>query len=162
TASTSTEIRHAMLVVNGPPLTTKELEERWARFTKSNFFPPPLSRGSFRRDPQRNCVEGFDLRLMSWGDGSGVPTSGKRLAIVGLDDDGLLHFRVFDAVGIYRDTDETKLPGAQARAISTLKKRLPRLSAKKKLTIEEKAQVIREVPSIVGQTYVETCLFGEV
>ena len=45
TSSTSTEIRHAMLIVAGPRLSSKELEERWKRFTKSRFFLPPLCDG---------------------------------------------------------------------------------------------------------------------
>src|SRR5262245_25427481 len=67
---------------------------------------------------------GFDLRLMSWGDGSGVPTSGKDLVVVGTDDNGLLHIRIFDAIGNRtKDTDETQLP-SQAAAIATLKQQL--------------------------------------
>jgi predicted phage baseplate assembly protein len=96
---------------------------------------------------------GFDLRLMSWGDGSGVPTSGNNLVIVGIDNNGLLHIRIFDAGGSrVTDTDETMLPGTQAGAISTLKQQLPSLLPPHVLTDAEKAQLISEVTSIVGQT----------
>lgn len=57
TSSPSTEIRHAMLIIIGKSLSSKELDERWERFTKSNFLPPPLSRGSFRRDVKWKHVE---------------------------------------------------------------------------------------------------------
>src|SRR5262249_550607 len=42
---------------------------------------------------------GFDVRLMSWGNGSGVPTSGSDRIIVGTDTNGLLHIRSFDSGG---------------------------------------------------------------
>jgi hypothetical protein len=96
---------------------------------------------------------GYDLRLMSWGDGSGVPTSGTNLVIVGTDHNGLLHIRIFDATGKnVMDTDETKLPATQAGAILTFKQRLPGLSPPLVLTDAEKAQLIREATSIAGQT----------
>jgi hypothetical protein len=90
---------------------------------------------------------------MSWGDGSGVPTSGNDLVIVGIDNSGPLHIRTFDAVGKrVTDTDETKLPGSQARAIATLKQQVPGLLPPHELTVAEKAQVISDATSIVGQT----------
>src|SRR4051812_28952428 len=89
---------------------------------------------------------------MSWGDGSGVPTSGKNLVVVGTDNNGSLHIRIFDATGNRtKDTDETQLP-AQAAAIATLKQRLPGLSPPHVLTGMEKEQVIAEATSIVDQT----------
>ena len=97
--------------------------------------------------------KGSDLRLMSWGDGSGVPTSGNDLVIVGIDNNGLLHIKVFDPSGkLVTDSDETQLPPAQARAISSLKQQLPGLLPPHVLTSVEKAQVISEATSIVGQT----------
>ena len=48
--SSRTELNHGMLIVQGRVLSAKELEARWRRFTASNFFPPPLSRGFFRRN----------------------------------------------------------------------------------------------------------------
>ena len=90
---------------------------------------------------------------MSWGDGSGVPTSGNKLVIVGIDNHGLLHIRIFDAVGKrVMDTDETKLSDAQVGAILTIKRQLQGLSAPHVLTGGEKARVIRKVTSIVAQT----------
>src|SRR5262249_8297183 len=94
----------------------------------------------------------LDLRLMSWGDGSGVPTSGNNLVIVGLDNKGLLHIRIFDAGGNrVTDTDETKLPGTQAQAVSNLKGQFPDLLSPHLLTDAEKAQLISEATAIVGQ-----------
>jgi hypothetical protein len=101
-------------------------------------------------------AEACDLRLMSWGDGSGVPTSGSNLIIVGIDHNGLLHIRIFDAKGDeITDTDETKLPGTQAGAVSALKKRFPGLLPPHVLTGPEKAQLVSEATSIVGQTPAE-------
>ncbi len=98
-------------------------------------------------------AEGFDLRLMSWGDGSGVPASGNNLVIVGTDNNGLLHIRIFGAGGNpLTDTDETMLPSTQARAILTLKPQLPGLLPPNVLTNVKKAQVLSEVISIVGET----------
>jgi hypothetical protein len=90
---------------------------------------------------------------MSWGDGSGVPTSGSNLVIVGTDNNGLLHIRILDATGNkVTDTDETKLPATQAGAIRALKQRLPGLLPPHILIDAEKAQLITEAISIVGQT----------
>jgi WD domain, G-beta repeat len=51
---------------------------------------------------------GSQLKLMSWGDGSRVPTSDRDLVIVGNDGDNLLHIRTFDLVGNRIDTFETR------------------------------------------------------
>jgi hypothetical protein len=78
----------------------------------------------------------FDLGLMSWGDGTGVPTSGYNLVIVGTDNDNRLHIRIFDHDGdLITDTDETKLPRAQAEAISALKQKLPGLLCRQNLNM---------------------------
>jgi hypothetical protein len=96
---------------------------------------------------------GFDLRVMSWGNGSGVPTTGRNMVVVGTDHNGLLQIRIFDATGKrITDTDETRLP-AQRAAIATLKRQLPGWLPPRVLTEAEKAQVIREVASLVDQTY---------
>jgi hypothetical protein len=101
-------------------------------------------------------ADGFDLRLMSWGDGSGVPTSGNSLVIVGTDNSGLLHIRIVDAGGVRMvDTDEKLLPMTKASAISTLKQHLPGLLLPHVLTSAEKARVLSEVLSIVGETPAE-------
>ena len=90
---------------------------------------------------------------MSWSDGRGVPTSGNNLVIVGADNFGLLHIRIYDAGGkLVDDTDETRIPSSQAGAISTLKKRLSGLLPPHELTDGEKAQFITEATSIAGQT----------
>ncbi len=86
---------------------------------------------------------GFDLRLVSWGDGTGVPTSGKNLVIVGTDDRALLHVRVFDASGkCVRDADETELPTREHSAIATLKQRFPVLLPPHALMDDERAWVV--------------------
>jgi hypothetical protein len=95
----------------------------------------------------------YDLRLMSWGDGSGVPCSGSNLVIVGTDNNGLLHIRIFDAGSSkVTDTDETKLAATQVGAFSTLKQRLPDLLPPHVLTDAEKNLLISEATSIVGRT----------
>jgi hypothetical protein len=102
-------------------------------------------------------ADGFDLRLTSWGDGSGVSTSGNNLVLVGTGNDGLLHIRIFDAGGFRMvDTDETLLPATKAGAISTLKQQLPGLSPPHVLTGAEEARVLGEVISIVGDTLADT------
>jgi hypothetical protein len=89
---------------------------------------------------------------MSWGDGSDVPTSGNKLVILGIDNNDLLHIRIFDAAGKgVMDTNETKLSDAQAVAIATLKRELPDLLPPQVLIGARKARIIRKVISIVGR-----------
>jgi hypothetical protein len=111
-------------------------------------------------EPLRNAIitntEGLDLKLTSWGDGSGVPTSGNNLVIIGIDNYGLLHIRIFDARGNrVKDTDQAKLPATQAKAISELKQELPDLLPPHVLTPTESAEVLSQATSIVGQTYTD-------
>jgi hypothetical protein len=108
---------------------------------------------AFQLIPDRN-YGGYDLRLMSWGDGSGVPTSGSNVVIVGIDNNGLIHIRIFDASSKkVTDTDETKLPATQAGEVSALKQKIPGLLPPHVLTAAEKAELVREAPSIVGQIH---------
>jgi hypothetical protein len=94
----------------------------------------------------------LELRLMAWGADSAVPTSGVNLIVLGTDANDVLHFRIFGPGGRrVTDTDETKLP-AQADAISALKKQFQTLPPHA-LSLAEKARVIAEVTSIVGQTH---------
>lgn len=110
---------------------------------------------------------------MSWGNGSGVPTSGSDHIIVGTDTNGLLHIRSFDAGGIRSDTFEVEeSSGAlhlrsvdasgkllsdvleskvQAGEISTLKRQLSGLLPPHVLSSDERSQLLVEVISIVGQ-----------
>jgi hypothetical protein len=89
---------------------------------------------------------------MAWEDGSGVPTSGRNLTIVGTDKKGRLHIRIFDGRGkLVTDADETQMT-AQAAAIASLKQELPSLSPPRELTVYETARVIGEVKAIAGQT----------
>ena len=118
--------------------------------------------GILARSITDNPLE-YDLRLMSWGDGSGVPTSGNSLVLVGTDAAGLLRIRIFDAGGNrITDTDERHLPGTQAGAISALKQQLPGFLPPYVLTGTEKAQVIQEVTSILGQTHPLAMHFREI
>jgi hypothetical protein len=90
---------------------------------------------------------------VSWEGRSGVPTSGKKLVILGIDNNDLLHIRIFDAGGKrVTDTDETKLSSAQAVAIAMLKKQLPSLLPPHELTGGQKGRVMRRVITIVAQT----------
>jgi hypothetical protein len=94
----------------------------------------------------------LELRLMTWGDVSAIPTAAINLVVLGMDANGLLHFRIFGpGGGRVTDTDETKLP-AQAGAISALKKDLQTLWPPHALSLAEKARVIAGVTSIVGQS----------
>jgi hypothetical protein len=112
-----------------------------------------------------NSMIGYDLRLMSWGDGSGVPKSGKKSVILGIDNNGRLHIRTFDADGKRMDTDETKFFQAsqplrsptpeevrQGAAIAALKPRIPGLLPPHLLTSAETTQLQRDLTPILGQT----------
>src|SRR5690606_10676459 len=95
--------------------------------------------------------DGYDLEVISWGDGSGVPTSGTNLVVVGTDNDDTLHFRIFDAAGnTVVDTDETQLPD-KAAAIAALKQQLSGLGPPHVLAEAEKEAVLIAVTALVGQ-----------
>jgi hypothetical protein len=130
------------------PLVQKYRRAMWRPWIPVDYEPP-----LFFPDGLPPAGE-FGLRLISWGNGSesGVPTSGKCVVIVGTDNNGLLHIRIFDGGGIRMvETDETMLPSRQASAISTLKKRLPGLLPPHALTSAEQTEVLSEVISIVGE-----------
>ena len=99
-----------------------------------------------------NAILGPRLDLKPWGEGARV-RSGRNLVIVGADNNGLLHIRMFDIGGNVKDTDETN-PGTGPGAFSTLKLLLQELSPPNKPTLEEKARlesrVVSEVISIIG------------
>ena len=120
-----------------------------------------------------------DLQVMPWGTGSAVPTVGSNRAIIGTDNNGFLHIRVFDKGGqlatntneqkeadgqlhllifdaagnLVTDTDETMLPAAQATALSSLKQQLAGLLPPHVLTSAEKRQVLALAATLVGPTY---------
>lgn len=119
--------------------------------------------------------DGPDLRLKSWGDGSGVPTSGQSLVILGTDGGGLIHIRSFDVAGIRTDTFERKDGSGSLHLVSTdasgkvlsdvlessfgpirsgaitaLKQQLPGLLPPHVMTRPEMDEVIGEVRSIAG------------
>jgi hypothetical protein len=99
-------------------------------------------------------ADAIDLRLLAWGPtsgGTGVPTAGKDLVVIGIDNIGMLHIRIFDTGGTrVADKDEKTLPVTQAGAISTLKQQLVQLLPPHVLTDAEKAELISEARSIVG------------
>jgi hypothetical protein len=98
----------------------------------------------------------FDLRLMSWGDASGVPTSGNNLVIVGVDSNRFLHIRIFDSAGkLVTDTDETKLPASRTAACAIVKQQFIDLLPHHVLSGAKKSRVLNEVSSILGHTYSE-------
>ncbi|PWT79197.1 MAG: hypothetical protein C5B58_14140 [Acidobacteria bacterium] len=118
------------------------------RVQKLPIFCWPLIEGSIKALTRH----GPELALMPWGDGSGVPISGKNLIIVGVDNKSHLHIRIFDDIGKrVTDTDETKLPPGKADAISILKGQLQTLLPRHLLTSAEKVLFIGEVKSIVDQ-----------
>ena len=124
-------------VANGDQVVLQTMKGGWITGTIGN-----VSDGLF----------GFDLLLISWGDGSAVPTAGRNLVIVGADNAGKLHIRIFDARGSITNTDETLLPGTQAALILELKGALPGLLSPNVLTAADKAKWLDKVSSIVGQT----------
>jgi hypothetical protein len=104
--------------------------------------------------PAQLLQGGFDLRLVSWGDGSSVPKTRNKLVVIGIDHKGLLHIRIFDAGGKrVMDTDETELSSAHAVEILTLKQQLSGLSPPQELTGARKARVMRKVILLALQTY---------
>ncbi len=124
-------------------------------------FPPLLRRDgallapadAVPASPRRRGWREFDLRLMSWKDGSGLPNSGKDLVVVGTDYDDRLLIRIFDQEGHrITDTDETKLPPAQAQLISTLKQQLQGWLRSHVMTDVDEWRILGLVASIVGQT----------
>ncbi len=95
---------------------------------------------------------GFDLQLVSWGDGSGVPRSGYNLVIFGADTMNRLHIRIFDADGDrITDADETTLPASKAGPISALKRQLQELSPPHGMTTQERQQILRAAASIADR-----------
>jgi hypothetical protein len=118
----------------------------------------------------------YDLRLMSWGDGTAVPTSGNSLVVAGTDGNSLLHVRVLVASGartdafeamdgngrlrlktvdasgsVTSDLLESNLDSARAGTLSALKQQLPGLLPPHVLTPAEKLQVLGQVTSILRQ-----------
>ncbi len=107
--------------------------------------------------------ESYNLRVVSWGDGSGVPASGQSLVIVGIDNNSLLHVRIFDSSGkLVTDADETQLPPAQAEPIVKLKQQLAGLLNHGVVTPDEQAQVISQATAIVGQSRGDQFAFAPV
>ena len=103
----------------------------------------------------RRRANRFDLRLMSWGDGSMVPTSGKSLVVVGTDHDDLLRIRIFDATGNrLPDKDETQIPD-QVTHIGSLKQQIAGLQFPYVLNEDEKDRAMEQVSRIVDLTCID-------
>ncbi len=125
------------------------------------------------------AIVGPALQLVSWGNGSAVPTSGQNLIIAGIDSNGLLHIRIFDAGSVRTDIFETRdasgaldieatgasgnvlsdqpessLLAAQSSAIATLKQQLPGLLPPAVPTSAQRNQILSAVTSITGQTVI--------
>ena len=54
-------------------------------------------------------LQGYDLRVEPWGDGSKVPATGRFLLVVGEDSGNVLRIRQFDGTGKRTDYDEKRL-----------------------------------------------------
>jgi hypothetical protein len=118
--------------------------------------------------------DGIELRLITWKDGG--PTSDRNRALVGIDNGGLLHIRIFegdappnyfetkdggvlhlktaDAYGkVTKDELESNFTEIRKIAIKTLKEQLPGLLPRQQeLTDGEKGRVFRKVTTIIGKT----------
>ncbi len=95
----------------------------------------------------------YDLRLMLWGDGSGVPTSGNNLAIVGVqyfNDLPFYRIRWFDVGGNVREYDERASLGMNIHEEMAWAKQLSALLPPHEMTGAEKAEVTGIVTKIVG------------
>jgi hypothetical protein len=146
------------------PLILRAAAGDWIKMTLINGFPSDSKETPFNKDFSFRYGNPFNdlpmlvdpacnVTLVSWGDGSKVPGSGENLVIVGIDNNNVLHIRIFDGGGTRKtNADETQLPGTQAMAIKTLKQQLPGLLPPHVLSSAEHAQLIAEVTSILGQT----------
>jgi hypothetical protein len=130
-------------------------------------------------DPMGVVDGGTELQLRSWGDGSGVPTSGQHLVIAGIDNNGLLHIRTFDAScvrtdicearasngtlnlksidrfgAVLSDEPESSLSAARFSAIANLKQQLQASVRPYDLYFDEREQVFNYLTSIIGHTLV--------
>ncbi len=118
------------------------------------FFIPGVSGHRAPHPPMDTAwkeIVGFDLDVVAWGDGSGVAKSGKELVILGIDNNKLLHIRIFGhSEELVTDTDETKLPPAKARDIEELKRRVAGLLPTRGLTDAEKTPLLQLATSIVN------------
>jgi hypothetical protein len=91
----------------------------------------------------------FNVQVMPWGDGTGVPTSGQSLIIFGVDDDDRLHIRIFDARGkLFIDADETELPSSAAPFIPNVR---TRISAIQSAPIDQRKAFINEIKNVLLQ-----------
>ena len=119
---------------------------------KSDVFPSTADFATAAGKPallHLNDTKAFDLNVLAWGNGSGVPTTGTRAVFIGLDGSQKLHVRVFDAAGTrVADTDETLLPPAKAPAVAALKLKLAALPASG-ATDAARAAVVKAATALV-------------
>ena len=98
-----------------------------------------------------NAPLSYLVQSISWGNGSKVPGNGKSLILVGTDNDGLLHIRIFSGSGkLVTYTNEAKLPDSRAFEITALKEYLATYGVGHVFSHEETTQIITEVSSIVS------------
>jgi hypothetical protein len=126
------------------------------------FFNPGFNQGPYVILAQPAKIDGpikglgtvtearqTELFLVRWGDV--VPQRGNVIG-VGLDNGGLLHIRAYDEKArLFADTDETKLPRTKAGAVAALKQKLPALMPPHPLSDAQKAQILADVASLIGQ-----------
>jgi hypothetical protein len=146
------------------PLILRAAAGDWIKLTLINDFPTDATNTPFNKDFSFRYGNPFndlpmlvdnpcDVSVVSWGDGTSVPTSGQNLVIVGTDNNNQLQIRIFDGGGnLVTDTSKTPLPSSQAGAIAKLKQELTPLLPPRVLSSAEKAQIIAAVTSILGQT----------
>jgi hypothetical protein len=162
-------------------VTVNEPKEFTENVTETKTIMVPEQKTELVPTVQAREVTGYDLRLISWGDGSNVPTSGRNLVVAGTDSSGLLHVRTFDAAGVRIDTyeamkggapqlpnlvsanaagtitsdsSESSLAEAQLQAIAELKRQLPGLLPPHVRTQAEGTRVLGQAASITGQNQV--------
>ena len=90
------------------------------------------------------------VQVVSWGDGSSIPT-GDNLLVIGVDSNKKLHIRIFDVCGnIETDLTESQLPVSQAEAIAALKQQVEVLSPPVTLTGTEAASLFAEATALAS------------
>ncbi|WLD15120.1 hypothetical protein [Planctellipticum variicoloris] len=95
----------------------------------------------------------FTPRVVEWGNGSAVPTSGNGLILLGFDPARLLHLRAFDLNGdLLTDTVETD-PQHPSAAFQLLKQRLVGFGPTQQPTGDPARAIVRAAMAIVGQSW---------
>ena len=144
------------------PLILRAAAGDWIKLTLINQIPEDTKSTPFNKEFSFRYGNPFndlpmlvdppcDVLLVAWGDGTGVPKSGRNLLIVGTDNNNVLQIRYFDGGGNVTNTNQTQLPSNQAGAIATLKQQINPLLPPHILSSAENAQISSQVTSIFGQ-----------